>query len=53
MKRSYVGLAVIWSISFLLDLVSMAAGHSANWLLVLMPTGALVFNYWLEVFNND
>ena len=53
MKRSYVGLAVVWSISFLLDWVSMAAGQSANWFFVLVPTGTLVFNYWFEVFNND
>lgn len=53
MKRSYMGLAALWSMSFLLNLVSMAAGQSANWFLVLVPTGALAFNYWFEVFNND
>ena len=52
-NNPYVGLAVTWSMAFFLNWVNMASGQSANWFLVLVPTGALAFNYWFEVFNND
>ena len=50
-KDPQVGLTVAWTLAFLINCLNMCMGQKANWFLVLVPSGVLALNYWLDLFD--
>ena len=46
-----LGLALIWSMVLITDIISVCLGYEPNWLLVFCPLIALVFKYWNDYFT--
>ena len=43
-----LGLALIWTIVLIADIVSACLGYEPNWMLVFCPVIALVYNCWVD-----
>ena len=46
-----LGLALVWSIVLITDIISACLGYESNWMLVFCPLITLVFNYWIDYFT--
>ena len=46
-----LGLALIWSMVLITDIISACLGYESNWMLVFCPLITLVSNYWISYFT--
>ena len=46
-----LGLALIWSMVLITDIISACLGYESNWMLVFYPLITLVFNCWTDYFT--
>ena len=46
-----LGLALMWSMILIIDIITACSGYESEWMLVFCPLITLVFNYWTDYFT--